>query len=151
MNKVLSLLIALALVAGVYSPGARAQHSADAPLVATDAWVRVTPGSDVGAAYLTLRNVSKKTVTVVAIDCPDAAMAMIHETTVSGGISRMRPHEQLAIPPGATVKLAPEGLHVMLHGIAKSVVPGASVPLVLRLADNTSLQVVALVRPLNAQ
>lgn len=153
MNKVLLLLptFALALIAGVYLPSARAQHSADAPLIATEAWVRVTPGSDVAAAYLTLRNVSKKTVTVVTVDCPDASMAMIHETTVTGGISRMRPHEQLAIAPGQTVKLAPEGLHVMLHGIAKSVVPGASVPLVLRLSDGTSLQVVALVRPLNAQ
>ena len=153
MNKVLLLLptLALALIAGVYLPAARAQHSADAPLIATEAWVRVTPGADVAAAYLTLRNVSKKTITVVAVDCPDASMAMIHETTVTGGISRMRPHEQLAIAPGQTVKLAPEGLHVMLHGIAKSVVPGASVPLVLRLSDGTSLQVVALVRPLNAQ
>ncbi|HXR89958.1 MAG TPA: copper chaperone PCu(A)C [Steroidobacteraceae bacterium] len=145
-----SLLATLALVffALAYAPGVLAQHS---ELLATDAWVRVTPGSDVAAAYLTLRNTGKKTVTVVGVDCSDASMAMIHETTVKGGISRMRPHEQLVVPPGATVKLEPEGLHIMLHGVTKPLAPGASVPLVLRLSDGTSVQVAALVRPLNAQ
>jgi len=145
-----SLLAALVLVsfALAYPLGALAQHS---ELVATDAWVRATPGSDVAAAYLTLRNTGKKAVTVIGVDCSDASMAMIHETTVKGGISRMRPHEQLIVPPGATVKLEPEGLHIMLHGVTKPLAPGASVPLVLRLSDGTSVQVAAAVRPLNAQ
>ena len=78
-------------------------------------------------------------------------MAMIHETKVEGGVSRMRAHEQLVIPPGKTVKLEPEGLHVMLHGLSRPLSPGASVPLVLRLSDGTSLQIAAPVRPLNAQ
>jgi copper(I)-binding protein len=145
-----ALLATLALVffALAYAPGVLAQHSG---LVATDAWVRVTPGSDLAAAYLTLRNTGKKAVTVIGVDCPDASMAMIHQTTVKGGISRMRPHEQLVVLPGATVKLEPEGLHIMLHGVTKPLAPGASVPLVLRLSDGTSVQVVAPVRPLNAQ
>jgi len=145
-----SLLATLALVffALAYAPGVLAQHS---ELLATDAWVRVTPGSDVAAAYLILRNTGRKAVTVIGVDCSDASMAMIHETTVKGGISRMRPHQQLIVPPGATVKLEPEGLHIMLHGVTKPLAPGASVPLVLRLSDGTSVQVVATVRPLNAQ
>ncbi len=134
-------------------PHARAaqQQDAEVPLIATDAWVRATPGSDVAAAYLTLRNVSKKPVTLIAIDSSVASMAMIHETKTEGGISRMRPHEQLVIPPGKTVKLEPGGLHVMLHGITHPLAAGASVPLVLRLSNGITLQIVALVRPLNAQ
>ena len=128
-----------------------AQQDAESPLIATDAWVRVTPGTDVAAAYFTLRNVSKKPVTLIAIDSSIATMVMIHETKTEGGISRMRPHESLVIPPGKSVKLEPGGLHVMLHGVSHSLAPGASVPLVLRLANGTSLQIVALVRPLNAQ
>jgi periplasmic copper chaperone A len=145
-----SLLPTLALLcfALAYGPSVLAQHS---DLVATDAWVRATPGSDVAAAYLTLHNEGKKAVTLVGVDCSLAAMAMIHETTVKGGIARMRPHEQLVIPPGATVKLEPEGLHIMLHGVTKPLAPGAAVPLVLRLSDGTSVQVLAPVRPLNAQ
>jgi copper(I)-binding protein len=128
-----------------------AQQDGESPLIATDAWIRATPGSDVAAAYLTLRNVSNKPVTLVAVDSSVASMAMIHETKTENGISRMRPHEQLVIPPGKTVKLEPGGLHVMLHGITQPLATGASVPLVLRLANGTSLQIVALVRPLNAQ
>ena len=144
-----SLLATLALVffALAYAPGVLAQHS---ELLATDAWVRVTPGSDVAAAYLTLRNTGKKTVTVVGVDCSAASMAMIHETTVKGGISRMRPHEQLVIPPGATVKLEPEGLHIMLHGMKQSAAVGQTVPLVLLLADGGKVPVAAPVRPLTA-
>ncbi len=153
MKKLWSLLPTLltAFIVIAYTPRVLAQHDADAPLIATDAWVRATPGSDVAAAYVTLRNVTKKPVTLVGVDSPVAGMAMIHETTIEGGISRMRRHEQLVIPPGRTVKLEPGGLHVMLHGIAQPLAPGASVPLVLRLADGTTLQIVALVRPLNAQ
>jgi len=137
--------LALACLALAYVPGALAQE-----LLATDAWVRVTPGSDVAAAYLTLHNTGKQAVTVVGVDCSLASMAMIHETTVKGGISRMRPHERLVIPAGATVKLEPEGLHIMLHGV-KNLAPGTSVPLALRLSDGTTVQIVAPVRPLNAQ
>src|SRR5262249_43661859 len=115
-----------------------AQPDAPSPLIATDAWVRVTPGSDVAAAYITLRNTSNKAVTIVGIDSSVATMAMIHETRTEGGVSRMRPHEQLLIPAGKTVKLEPGGLHVMLHGVSQALAPGASVPLVLRLANGTS-------------
>jgi copper(I)-binding protein len=154
LNKLWSLCPTFVLAACVvvaYTPRALAQHDADAPLIATDAWVRAIPGSDVAAAYVTLRNVSRKPVTLVSVESPVAGMAMIHETTVDGGISRMRRRQQLVIPPGGTVKLEPGGLHVMLHGIGQPLAPGASVPLVLRLADGTALQIVALVRPLNAQ
>ena len=69
-------------------------------------------------------------------------MAMIHETTVKGGISRMRPQGTLIIAPGQTVKFEPGGLHVMLHGLSMPLAPGASVPLVLRLkSDGTSVHV----------
>jgi len=132
-------------------PTLAAQPEAQSALTATDAWVRVTPGSDVDAAYLTLRNESSKPITVIGIDSSVATMAMIHETRTEGGVSRMRPHEQLVIPPGKTVKLEPGGLHVMLHGVSQSLAPGASVPLVLRLGNGSSMQIVALVRPLNAQ
>jgi periplasmic copper chaperone A len=120
-------------------------------LVAQNAWVRATPGSDVAAAYLTLRNVSAAAVTVTGIESPAAGHAMIHETKVEGGQSRMRPHEQLAIAPGATVKLEPGGLHVMLHDLKQPLAVGQQVPLVVHLADGTTLQVTATVRPLGAE
>jgi periplasmic copper chaperone A len=120
-------------------------------LVAENAWVRATPGTDIAAAYLTLRNVSATTVTVTGVESPIAGHAMIHETKVEGGQSKMRPHEQLVIAPGATVKLEPGGLHVMLHDLKQPLTVGQTVPLVILLAGGGSVQVTAAVRPLGAE
>jgi len=125
---------------------------ADAPaLIVQNAWVREVPGSDVAAVYLTLRNPTKQTISIVGVESSFASHAMIHETKTESGQSRMRPHEQLSVPPGQTVKLEPGGLHVMLHGITRPAAVGESVPLVLLLADGNKVQVDAVVRPLSAQ
>jgi copper(I)-binding protein len=121
------------------------------PLVAQNAWVRATPGTDMAVAYLTLRNMSSSAVTVTGVESPVAGHAMIHETTVQGGQSRMRPHEQLVVSPGATVKLEPGGLHVMLHDLKQPLTVGQNVPLVITLAGGGTLHVTAAVRPLSAE
>jgi copper(I)-binding protein len=120
-------------------------------LTVLDAWIRQVPGSDVAAAYLTLRNPTAKPITVMSIESSVAEHVMIHETKTVGGQSQMRPHEQLVIAPGETVKFEPGGLHVMLMGVKQPAVVGKSIPLVLVLADGTKVQVAAVVRPLSAQ
>jgi copper(I)-binding protein len=100
---------------------------------------------------MTLRNPTTKPISVVGVESSLASHAMIHETKTASGQSRMRPHEQLEVPPGQTVKLEPGGLHVMLHGVTQAPAVGQSVPLVLLLADGNKVQVAAVVRPLNAQ
>ena len=120
-------------------------------LIVLDAWVREVPGSDVAAAYLTLRNPTTKPITIVGMESSLAQNVMIHETKTVSGQSQMRPHEQLVIAPGETVKFEPGGLHVMLMGVTQPVAVGKSVPLVLLLADGTKVQAAAVVRPLSAQ
>jgi copper(I)-binding protein len=119
-------------------------------LVVQDAWTRQAPGSDVAAVYLTLRNPSAKPILIVGVESSVASHAMIHETKTEGGQSRMRPHEQLVIAPGQTVKFEPGGLHVMLHGLTQPVAAGHSIPLVLLLEGGGKVQVTATVRLLNA-
>lgn len=142
--KFIQALAGLALLAS-------AAGAQQAPLLAQDAWLRATPGSDMAAAYLTLRNVSTGPVTVTGIESPIAGAAMIHETTVQGGQSRMRPHAQVIIAPGSVVKFEPGGLHVMLHDLKQPLTVGQNVPLVVRLAGGSTLQVSAVVRPLSAE
>ena len=120
-------------------------------LIVRDAWIRQVPGSDVAAAYLTLRNPTTKPITIVGMESSLAEHVMIHETKTVSGQSQMRPHEQLVIAPGETVKFEPGGLHVMLMGVTQPVAVGKSVPLVLLLADGTKVQAAAVVRPLSAQ
>jgi periplasmic copper chaperone A len=144
-------LLASATVAQTPAPMERAAAPPQTALVAQNAWVRTTPGADVAAAYLTLRNVSTSAVTVTGVESPSAAHAMIHETKVEGGQSKMRPHEQLVVAPGATLKLEPGGLHVMLHDLKQPLTVGQTVPLVFLLAGGGSVQVTAAVRPLGAE
>ena len=117
-------------------------------LSAQDAWVRATPGSDVAAAYLTLHNAGTQPVVVVGVRCACASHAMIHESTLSNGQSSMRPREPLAIAAGATLRLAPGGLHIMLEGLTRALTPGEQVPLELLLDGGNSLSVSARVRAL---
>lgn len=147
--KSIAALAAVTLLASLaVAPPLRAEPPA---LVAQNAWVRATPGAQVAAAYLTLRNVSSSPVTVTGVESPIAGHAMIHETTVQGGQSRMRPHEQLVVAPGTTVKFEPGGLHVMLHDLKQPLTVGQTVPLVIALAGGGTVQVTALVRPLSAE
>jgi hypothetical protein len=120
-------------------------------VVVQEAWVRATPGVDMAVAYLTLRNAGATTVTVTGVQSPMAGHAMIHETKVEGGQSKMRPHEQLVVAPGATIKLEPGGLHVMLHDLKQPLTVGQKVPLVILLAGGGTVQVSAAVRPLGAE
>ena len=121
------------------------------PLVAQNAWIRAVPGADMAAAYLTLRNTSATAVTITGVQSPIAGHAMIHETQVEGGQSKMRPHEQLVLAPGATVKFEPGGLHVMLHDLTQPLAVGQKVPLIITLAGGGTLQVTASVRPLSGE
>jgi len=121
------------------------------PLVVQDAWARAIPGADMAAVYLTLRNVSSTAVTVTGVASPAAGQAMIHETSVKEGQSRMRPHEQLVVAPGMTVKFEPGGLHVMLHDLKQPLTAGQTVPLLITLAGGNTVPVTAAVRPLSAE
>jgi copper(I)-binding protein len=120
-------------------------------LAVSDAWVRVTPGAEVAAAYLTLHNGGTAPVSIVGVRSPLAGMAMIHETRLVGTRSTMRAREELLVAPGETVRFAPGGLHVMLQDLSQALKAGDEVPLVLILKDGGSLAVAARVRPLASE
>ena len=133
----------LALLASAFAATQPAQ------LTAANAWLRATPGTDVAAVYLTLHNTGSEPVSIIGVRSPIAADAMIHQSTVSGTVSSMRPALPLRIAPGATVRLAPEGLHVMLHMLNHPLTAGEEVPLVLLLEGGSTLAVTAHVKALS--
>ena len=145
MNKLYTC--AWLCLAASYVSGAMAQAPV---LIIKDAWVRQTPGSDVAAVYLNLRNTSARPVIVIGVRSPAASHATIHETAVVGGQSQMRMYEKLIIAPGQTTSFAPGGLHIMLSGLKQNMSVEKSVPLVLLLADGGQVSVAALVKPLTA-
>jgi hypothetical protein len=122
--------------------------AAPAALTAQDAWIRATPGVDVAAAYLTLHNAGTQAVVVTGVRSPAAESAMIHETTLINGESTMRPRESLRIAPGETVRFAPGGLHIMLHGLKRPLAVGEQVPVTVLFEGGGSVTAMARVRPL---
>lgn len=144
-------LAALATLAATWVMPAAAATPAPAPPAATtvtvtDAWIRATPGSDVAAAYLTLRNTGAQPVVITGVRTPRAGHAMIHESVLADGQSRMRPRDTLRLEPGATLRLAPGGLHIMLGMLASPLAPGQDVPLELLIEGGGTLAVSARVR-----
>ncbi len=109
------------------------------------------PGADAAAAYFTVRNATRKPAVLVDVSSPLASEAMLHETRVVGGESRMRMLERLVIPAGGSVTLHPGAIHLMLQGLGKPLVVGQEVPLVLRFASGQEIRVSARVRPLGGR
>jgi copper(I)-binding protein len=125
-------------------------RAATPTLAVTDAWVRAVPGSDVAAAYFTVRNDGPQPLRIESVTSPAATSAMLHDSSVVGGQSTMRPHGQIVLGPGQSLVLRPGGTHLMLMGLVRPLQPGDRVPLVLRLADGEQVSCVATVRPLTA-
>jgi copper(I)-binding protein len=143
--QLLLLVLLVGLLAPLRSP------AADSNLVVGGAWIRQPPpGSDVAAVYLSLQNAGTEAVKLTGVECPLAAMVMMHETVAADGQSRMRALSAVPLAPGAAIAFTPGGRHIMLHGLAHPLQVGERVPLVLLFSGGIKLHVVALVRPLSA-
>ena len=101
------------------------------------AWARETaPGQTGGAVYLTIVNRGGSDDRLVGVATPRAAMAMLHGSSISGGIMAMRMVAAMDVSAGATVSLAPLGSHVMLEGVAQPLRMGETIPLTLNFAKS---------------
>ncbi len=116
------------------------------PLAVTDAWVRVTNATKSGAMYLTLENRDTSVVTIVGAGSTAARAAELHETMQMDNMAHMQHIDSLPIARGATLSMQPGGVHIMLVDLGREMAPGDSVPLVLRLADGRTTNVMAVVR-----
>jgi hypothetical protein len=56
----------------------------------------------------------------------------LHSMQMQGDVMRMRQVDAIELPAGATVELAPGGLHLMLMGLKSPLKAGERLPLVLR-------------------
>lgn len=115
-------LIKLIVVLGLFMLSAIAH----AEVTISDAWVRATnPGQAVGAAYVTLK--SKQAVTLVYVETERAGSVEMHSMTMNNGVMKMRSMEELPLPAGQVVKLAPGGLHLMLFELTSPLKSGEQV------------------------
>lgn len=104
-------LLALCILAGTTLP-AFAQSS---KIEVADAWARPPIGQNRNtAAYLTLTNKGSAPDRLLSVTTAAAGKAELHTTTREGEVMRMREVQNVELKPGASVKFAPAGLHVMM-------------------------------------
>jgi copper(I)-binding protein len=82
-------------------------------------WARATPGgAKVGGGYLSVTNSGTSSDRLTGVTFSDADHVEIHEMSMDGGVMKMRPLPNgVEIKPGETVKLTPEGNHLMFMGL----------------------------------
>lgn len=108
--------------------------TASAEVTASQGWARATtPGAKVAAAYFVLTNTGADERRLLKITTTVSDEVTLHRTSVdSEGVTRMWPMSVLAVPAGGTLKLEPNGLHVMFNKLKAPLVAGQKIPLTMK-------------------
>lgn len=125
----------LRVLGWIFVFAAGAAH-ADGRLAVHDAWIRaMPPGATMAAGYATLSNDGDAPVTILTAQSDTFRNVTLHETLVSGGVSKMREVHRLVVAPGATIKLEPGGRHLMLMSPRHDIAAGDKVGITFLLRD----------------
>lgn len=118
------LAVALAALAGA---------SVAEELAVERAWVRALPPTQsTTAAYLTLRNNSTSAHRIVSATAELADRVEFHHSIQVDGLTRMQQLPALDVAAGATLELAPGGIHLMLLGLTRMPVAGDTLQICLQ-------------------
>ncbi|RDB41871.1 copper chaperone PCu(A)C [Halomonas sp. DQ26W] len=106
----------------------------------------VPPGSQVSAAFMSLKNPGERDVVLVNAHSPAADVMELHDHEDVDGVMQMRKVPNLVVPAGGAVELAPGGLHLMLIGLSAPLEEGELVEIELRFESGVSQRLEAPVR-----
>lgn len=95
---------------------------------------------DEAGLYFSITNPGTTADTLLSLVCDEADAAMLHQSVPDGAMVRMEHLDLLEIPAGATVRLAPGALHVMLTGLDALPAAGDSLHLALEFARAGTLR-----------
>lgn len=123
------IMLAAAALAGFLGSSPAVAHDVSV----RQAWSRATPkAAKVAGGYLTIENRGVQPDRLLSASSGAAARVEVHQMSVQDGIMTMRPLDDgLAIPPDATVTLAPGGDHIMFVGLIAPFEEGQRVPVSL--------------------
>lgn len=114
-----------------------------ADVVVGDAYVRGLPPTQKNtAAFFLLSNTGDRAVTLTAGSSPAAQTLEIHSHAHRDGMMAMRMQPSVSLAPGAQLRFAPGGLHLMLLNLQQPLKDGDKVSFTL-LVDGEPLAVIA--------
>lgn len=112
-----------------------------------DAWARPGNTGEASAIYFTIHNPQAQDDSLLEARCDAASTVQVHRTqTDAAGKSAMMHQASVPVPAGQQVKFAPGGLHVMMMGLTRDLVPGQAVQVTLIFQRAGEMQVTATVR-----
>ena len=112
-----------------------------------DAWARATiPGTENGAAYVTIENQNDASVEITHVSSDVSKVAEVHRHIMSGDVMKMEKVKSLSIAPGETIKFQPGGYHFMLFGLKSPLEAEESFSLTLHLKSGSKQTVQFLVK-----
>ena len=136
-------LLAAAVVCGLGAPLALAGDA----ISVKDPYARaVPPGQPNSAVFMQISNDGADDRALLSAASGVADVVELHTHLMEDGMMKMRRVDQIDLPAGEMVTLAPGGLHVMLIGLKQQLQPGDDVPLTLTLDDGSELSLTAPVR-----
>ena len=123
----------VAFVALLAGSSAQAAEVKAGDLVISQAWSRATPnGAKIGAGYLTIENKGTTADKLIGATADISGHIEVHEMSMNNGVMKMRPVEGgLTIDPGKTVKLSPNGYHLMVMDLKSPLKQGGKLPVTL--------------------
>lgn len=124
MKPLLPLISALALAA----PAAAHQIPAGA-LDIVHPWSRPAAAGMNGVIYMRVTNSAARPDVLLSVETPIAERVEMHETSMAGGVMRMRKLTGVTVPARGTAAFAPGGAHLMLVKLKQPLVAGQMPPL----------------------
>jgi periplasmic copper chaperone A len=124
--------LVLAGCEGKQAPAAGERADAPEGISITDARL-VLPAvkGNPGAVYFTVHNDSASAETIGGAEVKGAKSAMIHQSTMTDGMSEMHAMGQVAVPANGTLAFAPSGLHVMAMDLDDTLAKGGTTDVTL--------------------
>lgn len=112
------------------SPTSSAATTTAKALRLDNAWIRPAPPQAPSmAAYFDFVNNTDNDITIVDSSSAQFSATMIHDTVIEDGIASMEHLDEVVIPAGGKVSLAPAAKHMMLMGPSSSLKEGDTVEL----------------------
>lgn len=88
-------------------------------------------GAPNGIGFIDLKNTGRQPDRLIKAASPAVGRVELHEMKMQGDVMQMRELDGIAIAPGATVRMAPGGLHMMLMQLARPLSAGDKLPITL--------------------
>ena len=133
------MLTMLAFPQSIQAAGRAQVASLVQPVQVESAWARATvAGQKSTGAFMRLT--ARSATSLVGVSTTAAGITELHEMKMNGDVMTMRELPALDLPAGESVELQSGGRHIMLMDLNRALLPGATIPLVLKFRDAAGVE-----------